>query len=211
MLLLFLKAFIIWLWLSIPTWPVWVLCIKDTLNKSRVSGLITGLWASLGDFVYTFVVVVGMQKIIVFLHAYTLVIKIVAFGILLALGLHTFFKKVPKEHTMFSFRSWVKAFFSSFFLVITSPGVLLSFVIAFSYLGIMVEGVLLSIGQKALILWWVLAWSVVRWYLLSWVTHRLRNKVPDDILHKVNKISGVILIFFAVLIMFYDVILKFFS
>ncbi len=210
MLILFLKSVFIGLLLSVPTGPVGVLCIRNTLNKSRLFGFITGLWGALWDLFYSFLVVVWMTEIVSFSQDYSLFIKIIAFVILMSLGVYIFFKKIPPHDTTVSFKSTLESFFSSFMLVLTSPGVLLSFIIAFSSFWIFTGWLMLSFGEKFLIILGVVIGSTLWWYILSWLTHLFRKKLPENILKLVNKFSGVVFIFFAILILFYDSILTFF-
>lgn len=208
MFLLFLKAFIIWLGLSIPTGPVGILCIKNTLNRGKLSGFVTGLWASLADMLYSIIIVSSMTGIIVFLKQHTWKIKIVAFLILFSLALYTLSRNINKQSHHFSLTSGVESFFSSFLIAIMSPSVLISFVIAFTVFSIQFKHI--PFLNKIIIVGWVLLGSVVWWYLLSSITHIFKHRLPQNILWMVNKISGIILVVFAILILFYDIILKFF-
>lgn len=208
MFLLFLKAFIIWLGLSIPTGPVGILCIKNTLNRGKLSGFVTGLWASLADMLYSIIIVSSMTGIIVFLKQHTWKIKIVAFLILFSLALYTLSRNINKQSHHFSLTSGVESFFSSFLIAIMSPSVLISFVIAFTVFSIQFKHI--PFLNKIIIVGWVLLGSVVWWYLLSSITHIFKHRLPQNILWMVNKISGIILVVFAILVLFYDIILKFF-
>lgn len=208
MFLLFLKAFIIWLGLSVPTGPVGILCIKNTLNRGKLSGFVTGLWASLADMLYSIIIVSSMTGIIVFLKQHTWKIKIVAFLILFSLALYTLSRNINKQSHHFSLTSGVESFFSSFLITIMSPSVLISFVIAFTVFSIQFKHI--PFLNKIIIVGWVLLGSVVWWYLLSSITHIFKHRLPQNILWMVNKISGIILAVFAILILFYDIILKFF-
>ena len=55
------KGMIVGILCSAPMGPVGVLCVQRTLNKGRWHGFVTGLGATLSDFIYALLTGFGMS------------------------------------------------------------------------------------------------------------------------------------------------------
>lgn len=58
------KGILIGIVASAPMGPVGVLCIQRTLNKGRWYGLVTGIGATISDFIYALITGFGMSFIV---------------------------------------------------------------------------------------------------------------------------------------------------
>lgn len=56
------KGILIGIVASAPMGPVGVLCIQRTLNKGRWYGLVTGIGATISDFIYALITGFGMSR-----------------------------------------------------------------------------------------------------------------------------------------------------
>ena len=87
---LLVKGFVTGIVVSAPLGPVGVLCIQRTLNKGRWYGFVTGLGASLSDFIYALLTGYGMSFIVDFIAANQKYLQLLGSVMLLAFGVYTF-------------------------------------------------------------------------------------------------------------------------
>ena len=91
-LTLIAKGILIGLLVSIPLGPIGVLVIQRTVNKSRIAGLLSGMGAALSDTLYAIVAGFSLTFVIDFIRVHEMMFQIVGAIVVLALGIHIFFK-----------------------------------------------------------------------------------------------------------------------
>lgn len=117
-------------------------------------------------------------------------------GLVLYMGFHLLLsKKKPDEIPSVSGR--IKTFLSSFLVGITNPAAVLTFLFAFSYFGIsgdtnLIQGICLVIG--------VFFGTYLWWAGLSVTVTILKGRQKKDHLQIMNRISGVILCLFGMVV-----------
>ena len=183
--------------LAIPVGPTAILCMRRTLDRGPIFGFATGLGASLADAFYGAAAAFGVSAISGFLHAHDIVVRMVGgiFMLVMAVRLiqkHTKVKKPVESNTS---GHAIGAAISGFLLTVTNPMTLFGFVTVFTSLhwvavvktdfaGPLVIGV--GLGSA---LWWLaLTIGVVK------VKHRL----SETILHRINLFAGLLLGLFGV-------------
>jgi len=195
----FLKGIILGFSIAAPVGPIGLLCITKSLTKGKLSGFLSGMGAATADMIYGSVAAFGLTAISRFLTSYSTQIKIVGGLFLVYLGIKTFFAKNSSNSLKNNSNSIIKDYFSTFFLTLTNPMTIISFVGVFAGMGLvsgkhdfydsifLISGVFLGSG-----LWWL---------ILSQSVNLFSKNKNNKFLNIINKISGIILFVFGIFAM----------
>lgn len=190
------KGIMIGLMFGVPIGAVGAMTVQRTLDRGFGAGLLTGLGSSVADCLYACVGVFGLTFISDFLLKYQTIITIIGGVFVLIMGISQLVKKSaenPPKRSAYG----AKMFLSSFTVGITNPAAILTFLFAFTYFGIAdisgaLNGILLVAG--------VFIGTYIWWGALSGLVCIMKRKSGNHRLPYMNKIFGVILIMFAVVI-----------
>lgn len=131
-----LKGIILGFSIAAPVEPIGILCIRRTLQFGRFSGLFSGLGAAAADVIYACIAAFGLTFVSNILIAGQFWLQLIGGVFLLYLGLKTFFAKVNNRSLEVTHTSLVEDFVSTFFLTMTNPMTILSFLAVFAGLGL---------------------------------------------------------------------------
>jgi len=193
---LLLQGIIIGFSIAAPVGPIGVLCIRRTLAHGRLSGLISGLGAATADLVYGVIAGFGLTFISQFLIDQQNGLRLVGGLFLLYLGIKTFLAKGAEEELANAHKNLWSDYLSTFFLTLTNPVTILSFVAIFAGLGIAntsgdyAAALTLVIG--------VFSGSAIWWLLLSAGASFFQDKLKGNGLLWINRFSGVLIAGFGV-------------
>jgi threonine/homoserine/homoserine lactone efflux protein len=197
-----LRGILIGFSIAAPVGPIGVLCIRRTLAEGRLSGLVSGLGAATADACYGIVAGFGLTIISNFLIDQSVTLNLFGGLFLIYLGLKTFFAMPPQaeysEPSSLARRSLIGNYVSTFFLTITNPLTILSFVAIFAGLGLGLSsgrGILPAAGLVAGVFLGSAAW----WITLSGIVAYLRRKVSPGWMLWINRISGSVITVFGIL------------
>ncbi len=193
---LFLEGIIIGFAIAAPVGPIGVLCIRRTLADGRASGFVSGLGAATADAVYGAIAAFGLTLITNFLLGGASWLRLIGGAFLLFLGVKTFLARPAEWATPAARSGLLGAYASTFFLTLTNPTTILSFVAIFAGLGVGGADDALS---AALLVVGVFLGSAAWWLVLSGGTGLFRSKLSAGGLRWVNRVSGVIIATFGVL------------
>lgn len=199
MIVLFTKAICIGLAIAAPVGPIGLLCINRSLHHGFLIGLMTGCGAAIADGIYGAIAAFGITSVSHFLISYQTPIRLIGGIFLIYLSIKIFFQNatyhLPKKDLRGSY--W-GSLLSAFFLTITNPMTILSFVAIFSgianlnYLkntyfaaSLFVLGIILGS-----FIWWVI--------LSSSIASFLKRKMNTRLLGIINIFSGFILLGFGI-------------
>ena len=186
-----LRGLVIGFSIAAPVGPIGVLCIRQTLARGRLAGLVSGLGTATADAIYGCVAGLGLTFISNILINRQLWLHLAGGLFLCYLGIKIFLEKPSNRAALASGDSIVRIYASTFFLTLTNPMTILSFVAIFAGLGLAsTAGNIMSAG--ALILG-VFAGSALWWLILSCGVDMLRDKFDLRGLQWVNRISGSII------------------
>ncbi len=199
MLSLFIKGLIIGFSIAAPVGPIGVLCINRSLHEGWKVGLATGIGAALADGIYGAIAGFGLTWMSNFLISHAWWIKFIGGCFLIYLGAKTFFSRPPKQLVIrHSHITLLAAAGTTFFLTVTNPMTILSFMAVFAGLGLgnahtgyiaaakMVFGIILGS-----LFWWL--------FLSTGVSLLFRNKIKKVKLYWVNFLSGLIIMAFGLI------------
>ena len=195
----FLRGLIIGFSIAAPVGPIGVLCIRRTLAEGRLAGFLSGMGAASADMFYGAVAAFGLTAVQDLLLGQSGWLHIIGGIFLLYLGIKTFFSK-PAEQAARSSRSGLfSAYLSTFFLTITNPITILSFIAIFAGLqlgetdGNYVATTLMVLG--------VFLGSAAWWLTLSLLVGLLRHRFNATWMTWVNRIAGMIIFSFGIVIL----------
>lgn len=193
---LFLQGILLGFSIAAPVGPIGVLCIRRTLANGRWSGLATGLGAATADAVYGAIAAFGLTAISGFLVAQQSWLQLVGGAFLVYLGIRTLLSRPAAEAASASSSTLTGDYASTFFLTLTNPLTILSFVAVFAGLGLAASD--RSYGSAVGLVAGVFCGSALWWLTLSTAVSLLRDRFTPASLRWVNIVSGVIITGFGV-------------
>ncbi|EOQ15644.1 hypothetical protein KQ3_05095 [Bacillus cereus B5-2] len=199
-----LKGLIIGFSIAAPVGPIGILCIRRTLENGRFVGFMSGLGAATADGLYGLIACLSLTVITNYLINQQLWFQLIG-GIFLGyLGVKTYKSKPLNTTTKSKNEQNIKAYISTFFLTITNPVTILSFISLFSGVGIANSDI--DLMEKLILVLGVFLGSILWWLFLSMVVSLLKKRINAHFLIIINKTSGLILLLFS-LWSFYDVLI----
>ena len=184
---LLFRGIIAGLAISAPVGPINVICVSRTVTKSWLSGVISGLGAAVADSFYGAIAGFSISFVIDFLLREQKNLRFFGGFLLIGLGVWYYFKKAPAEREKKEGEVEHTDFVSTFLLALTNPTTVLSFLAVLAVLGLGKH----SIGWPTLgLVVGIFAGSMAWWLLLTGVTHRLRDKFNDKAMAWMNRIGG---------------------
>jgi threonine/homoserine/homoserine lactone efflux protein len=174
--------------------PISLLTIRRTLAHGRTYGLASGLGVAVADGTYAAVAAFGLTAITNLLVGGRMILGVVGGVVLLYLAIRTILSRPTVAASAEERPGLVGAFASIYGLTMTNPMTIISFAGLFAALGLAttraVDAATLTLGVFAgSTAWWVVLVSGVGW---------LRSRVTVRGLIWVNRVSGAILLVFAV-------------
>jgi threonine/homoserine/homoserine lactone efflux protein len=191
-----LKGVLVGFSIAAPVGPIGLLCIQRTITYGPKSGLATGLGAATADGLYGSVAGFGLTAISSFLVGQQFWLRLVGGAFLFYLGTRTFLSRPAEKAAASNHTNLLSDYSSTVFLTVTNPLTILSFAAVFAGIGLAnpsggnFSPVLLVAG--------VLLGSTLWWSILSAGVSLLRFNFKSESLVVVNRISGAILVGFAI-------------
>lgn len=194
---MFIKGLILGLSIAAPVGPIGVICIRRSLNESRLSGIVSGLGAASADAFYASIAAFGLTYLSNILTSQQHLARFAGGIFLFFLGIRTFLRK-----SNFSSLSPIKKknltsnFFTTFLLTLSNPITVISFTAIFSGAGLLNSTV--STGSPFFLVLGVFLGSTLWWVFLSSIVGTLRFKISPSHIIWINRISGSIIIGFGI-------------
>lgn len=191
-----LKGIILGFSIAAPVGPIGILCIRRTLQFGRFSGLFSGLGAAAADVIYACIAAFGLTFVSNILIAGQFWLQLIGGVFLLYLGWKTFFAKVNNRSLEVTHTSLAEDFVSTFFLTLTNPMTILSFLAVFAGLGL--SSIESTYFEAFSLVFGVFLGSSAWWLLLSEGVTLFRKKVSDQVMRWINRLAGIIIICFGI-------------
>ncbi|MFO7369020.1 MAG: LysE family transporter [Bacteroidales bacterium] len=193
------KGLILGFSVAAPVGPIGILCINRTLNKNFTAGFISGLGAATADLIYGLIAGLGLTAISTFLIDQKLWIQLTGLLFLVFIGIKTLIRKdADVEYKTAEDKGLLKDYLSAFVLTITNPMTILFFIAVFAGLGL--SGSIHGLSAAMLLIIGVFTGSCVWWIFLSGLTHQLKTRLNKKVLKKIDLVSGMIILLFALFI-----------
>jgi threonine/homoserine/homoserine lactone efflux protein len=192
----FFKGVLLGFSIAAPVGPIGILCIRRTLQYGRLSGLISGLGAACADTLYGMIAAFSLTLVSDFLTAQHLYLHLLGGAFLLFLGIKTFFAHAADLSSQgASHRSLLSDFISTFFLTLSNPLTIISFIAIFAGLG------LVNISEKyidaATLVAGIFLGASFWWLLLCEGMTSFRKKINPKTMSWVNRIAGMVIVTFG--------------
>jgi threonine/homoserine/homoserine lactone efflux protein len=194
---LLLQGLLIGFSIAAPVGPIGVLCIRRTLAQGRAAGLASGLGAATADAVYGCIAGFGLTFISGLLISQQSWLKLLGGAFLCYLGIRTLLAQPAERAASAAGLGLAGAYTSTFFLTLTNPTTILSFVAVFAGLGLASMGG--DYAAAVVLVLGVFVGSALWWLLLSGGVGLLRARFDTRAMRWVNRISGVVITAFGLL------------
>ncbi len=199
---LILNGVLIGIVVAAPIGPVNLICIRRTLAYGRTNGFVSGLGAAIGDAIFAAVAAFGLTAAASLLMMFGDWLQAVGGIFLIALGIHTYLNK-PADNEAVNAKTSGKlaaAVLATFVLTITNPATMLGFVAIFGGVGGLVttEPSMLTAGLLVIA---VFLGSSLWWLGVTMTVGLLRDRMTDQTLVLINRVSGGLIISFGIFIL----------
>lgn len=202
-LALFANSMLIGLSIAAPVGPIGILCIRRTLAEGRFIGFVSGMGAATADATYGLIAALGLTAVTSLLtdERLTLVLRIAGGLFMLYLGYRTLISRpANKEATANNTRGgWLGAYLSIFALTLTNPMTILSFIGIFA--GISGSGSARTPCSGLVMVAGIFCGSALWWLILSGGISLFRERVTPTWMLWINRLSGAIIVLFALRIL----------
>lgn len=188
-----------------PVGPVNVLCIQRAIERGFFGGVAAGIGSVLGDGLIALFAGLGVGAVSGAVVAHRSIIEIIGGLAFVGFGLRLFLTKpnliMASDPDPATASIWTYAWDipQTFFLTITNPGAVLGLFAIFGGVSTFVE--VKSNIDVFLMVAAIMAGSMMWWLTLSRFISRHRHRIGSEQLHKVNRIAGILLAGFGVILM----------
>jgi putative LysE/RhtB family amino acid efflux pump len=195
-LLSLIQAIVIGFAIAAPVGPIGMLCIRKTLERGMLGTVAVGIGAALADSLYGIIAATGLGTISHFLLGHSNIIKFIGGAFLIYLAYREIsVAPVSKDLTIKSNKDLLPLIWEVFFLTLTNPMTILSFVGIFASIG----GGSDSISNSFAIVLGIFIGSMLWWLILGWAITKIKHKLPEAWLHKIRYLSAFIIGIFGII------------
>lgn len=196
---LFITGIVAGFLVAMPVGPIGILIIQRTINKSRLSGLMSGLGAGLADAFYAVIAGYSLTVVIDLINQNQLVFQFLGALAVTALGLYIFFKNPVRDMKKFRRKGHtpIQDLSSTFILTLTNPFTIFAFLALFASSGVVFT--MERPYQTLFMVSGVFTGACLWWLSLTEVMHFFKNRFNLRILWWFNKIAGASILLFVVI------------
>ncbi len=195
-----LKGLIIGFSIAAPVGPIGVLCIRRTLAEGRVYGFVSGLGAATADGFYGTVAALGLTLVSAFLINQANWLRLIGGAYLCYLGVKTLCSEPAQRAAVAKGRGLLGAYTSTLFLTLTNPLTIFAFAAIFA--GVGAEAAAGNTLGALNVVLGVFLGSCSWWLILVTLTSLFRSRLNITGLVWVNRVSGLLILGFGVLILY---------
>ncbi|MGO4106098.1 LysE family translocator [Paenibacillus sp. YAF4_2] len=181
--------------IAAPVGPIGVLCMKRTINQGRRYGFLSGLGAASADAVYGLIAAIGFTTLTNLLVEQQMWISLIGGLFLCYLGYQSV-KALPIGNQEIPLNSGLlRAYLTTFFLTLTNPMTILSFVAIFAGIQHSTEA---TTGDSLLLVLGIFFGSLLWWLQLAVVIGAIRQALNQTVMRGISILSGIVLLLFGV-------------
>ena len=188
-----LRGFLLGFVIAASPGPIFFLCLRRTLARGWVFGLVSGLGVATADGFYAALAAFGIGAVTSVLVGQRFWLALIGGMVLVLLGLRTVMDRPktlePAPATGGSGFAW--AYLSTLGLTIANPSTIVSFAALVASVGIGLGGGYLP---PALLVLGVFAGSATWWLLLAAIGARVRARVTPRVVRGISAFSGVAIV-----------------
>lgn len=185
---------------ALPYGPVGFVVIRRFYLFGMRSGMYSAFGNALSDGFYAVVVGFGLHKISNFLLSIASYAEIFAGVVLLYIGFKAMKQKIHL-HDDEEENHPVQDITSTFVLNFLNPTLIFSFALVFTILQKILHGIPMTFTQTGLFVVSIAAGTCLLWFIIGSGIHYLRTKNRDELVQKINYITGIVLVVLGVLVL----------
>lgn len=179
--------------MSAPAGPVNFLCFHRTLHRGLLAGLMVGLGAVLADGIFASAAIFGLKAVSAFIKENLDLLQVGGGVLIIGFGIYLLRHKPAKPAALQAKQKKWRGAITGFALTMTNPGNFFGFMAMFSGLtDIVTEEASLLHGMSLII--GVALGALLWWSFFTALTWRLRSRITQRTLERINKIAGVLIL-----------------
>lgn len=197
--------------IAAPVGPVNIICIQRAIERGTIAGILAGLGAVIGDGLIALIAALGVGQITGTISRYRDAIQLVGglvlvgFGLKLSYSVPRFVQSSPGKTEWRILRDGLWDVPQTFLLTVTNPGAVLGLVAIFGGISSFVD--VTSTRDALWLALFIVVGSLFWWIFLAAMVGRIRHRVTEDRLRRINVAAGVLLIAFGAILMA-EIVLK---
>jgi threonine/homoserine/homoserine lactone efflux protein len=186
---LLIRGFVLGFVVAASPGPIFFLCLRRTLSRGWLTGLVSGLGVATADGLYAGLAAFGIGAVTSVLVGERLWLSLIGGIALVLLGIRTVVRR-PKndEPAAADGTGLAVAYFSTLGLTLTNPATIISFAALVASLGI---GITDGYAPPAMVVIGVFAGSATWWCVVAGLGEGLRARVTPRALRGISAFSGV--------------------
>jgi threonine/homoserine/homoserine lactone efflux protein len=190
---LLLRGFALGFAVAASPGPIFFLCLRRTLLRGRLYGLISGFGVATADGFYAALAAFGVAALTTAIVSGRQPLALIGGAALAALGIRILLERphAPDAAPATTAKGLAGAYLSTLGLTITNPATILSFAALAATLGLGVRG---GLAQPTLVVVGVLAGSATWWAVLAVMVSRLRARMTPAVVRGISVFSGLAII-----------------
>ncbi|MCD7710106.1 MAG: LysE family translocator [Porphyromonadaceae bacterium] len=195
LLYIIIRGLLIGILVSAPMGPIGVLCIQRTLNKGRLSGLATGIGASLSDILYSMIAGFGLSITVDFIEQNQAPLQIVGSLVLAGFAIYLY-RQNPVRNIRKNLNrqnSFAQDFASSFLLTLSNPLILFLIIGLYARLNFFLPE--MRPGHYIIAYLSIITGAFIWWFTITFIINKFRSRFSLRSLWLINRgISTIILL-----------------
>jgi threonine/homoserine/homoserine lactone efflux protein len=190
---LLLRGFALGFAVAASPGPIFFLCLRRTLVRGRLYGLISGFGVATADAFYAALATAGVAALTTAIVSGRRPLALAGGATLAAVGIRILLERRPAPDSVpaATAKSLAGAYLSTLALTITNPATIISFAALAATLGVGVGG---GLAKPTLVVAGVLIGSGAWWSVLALAVSRLRGRVAPAVVRGITVFSGLAII-----------------
>jgi putative LysE/RhtB family amino acid efflux pump len=189
---LLLRGFVLGFAIAASPGPIFFLCLRRTLLRGWLAGVVSGLGVATADAFYAAIAVFGIAAVASALAGGARALAILGGGALIGVGLRAL-RDTPREvvaSPQTTGRGLAWAYASTLGLTITNPATIVSFAALAAALGAGLQG---GFAPPAVVVAGVALGSLTWWCLLAGLAGFLRTRITPSVTRWIGVVSGLVI------------------
>jgi putative LysE/RhtB family amino acid efflux pump len=189
---LLLRGFVLGFAIAASPGPIFFLCLRRTLLRGWLAGVVSGLGVATADAFYAAIAVFGIAAVASALAGGARALAILGGGALIGVGLRAL-RDTPREvvaSPQSTGRGLAWAYASTLGLTITNPATIVSFAALAAALGAGLQG---GFAPPAVVVAGVALGSLTWWCLLAGLAGFLRTRITPSVTRWIGVVSGLVI------------------
>lgn len=180
------QGILVGLSIAAPVGAIGLLCIQRTLRYGMLTGFVSGLGAATADVLYGMIAAFGVVYVEDFIETYKLFFQIIGGLFLIYMGFVIARESKPHSVSDSAQTSFIKSYFSTFFLTLANPLTIMAFVAIITAFDLQIQ----ASQERIYFISGVFIGSIIWWFLLTGCMGLLRKRIAFTWFDYINKISG---------------------